>query len=289
MHQKLKKRSITAIKLIVSFGLIAWVMSQLNWKEIQLIFKSAQTTYLVLAVVVFLISQWFSVLRFNLFIRKIGIRLPLTFHWKLYLLGMFYNFFLPGGVGGDAYKAYFLSKNTNKSLKKVGQIVFIERFLGIVAIGFLLGAIGLLVTTPYPYFLNVLVYVCAILCTFFLLKWIARWLFVHKKRIHWVFTYSMCIQLLQLLCVFFLLKSFHIDQFYATYLLLFLISSVLSVISFAGLGIREAVFMYGAVLFQFNPEISTTVALSFSLITALVSFFGVIYLVKQLDIHPSKN
>lgn len=284
MHPKLKKRSITALKLIVSFCLITWVLFQLNWKEIQLIFRSAQIPYLLLAILAFMISQWFSVLRFNVFIRKIGIRLPMNFHLKLYLLGMFYNFFLPGGVGGDAYKIYFLSKNTDKKFKKVGQIVFIERFLGIVAIGLLLGFISLFVKTPFPYSLNILICGLAFLVVYFLLKWIRRWLFVHKKRIHWVFLYSLIIQLMQLICVFFLLKSFHIDEFYANYLLLFLVSSVLSVISFAGLGIREAVFMYGAILFQFNPEVSTIVALSFSLITAFVSLFGIIYLLKPLKI-----
>lgn len=31
---------------------------------------------------------------------------------------MFYNLFLPGGIGGDAYKGYVIQKNINRAPRK---------------------------------------------------------------------------------------------------------------------------------------------------------------------------
>lgn len=284
MRPKLRKQFITAIKILISIGLISLVFSKLDWTGIRQMLKLTDFFYFAIAVLFFLISQLISIFRFNIFIRKIGVRLTFEANSKLYLLGMFYNFFLPGGVGGDAYKAFALSKSHKKSLKKVGQVVFVERFLGIVAIGFMTCILVLFTQSEFSYYWNLGIALTGFIATFIFLKLIIRFLHTYKKRIYIGFLYSMFIQTAQLICVFFLLKSFQIEGYYLIYLILFLISSVLSVISFAGLGIREAVFYYGAHWFQFNPDTSATVALSFSLITAVVSFMGIIYLFQTIPL-----
>lgn len=289
MKPKLKKQFITAIKILVSIGLISLVFSKLDWTGIRQMLLSANLYYFATGVILFLISQVVSIFRFNIFIRKIGVRLTFEANSKLYLLGMFYNFFLPGGVGGDAYKAFALSKSHGKSLKKVGQVVFVERFLGIVAIGFMTCVLVLFVSSEFSYYWNLGIALAGFLGTFIFLKLIIRFLHTYKKRIYIGYFYSILIQSAQLLCVFCLLKSFQIESDYLIYLILFLISSVLSVISFAGLGIREAVFYYGANWFQFNADTSATVALSFSLITAVVSFFGIIYLFQSINLKKKSS
>jgi len=279
---KLKKQFVTTIKILVSLGLIALVFSKLDWSGVRLILKSANPIYFAGAVIFFLISQLISIFRFNIFMRKVGVRLSFEANSKLYLLGMFYNFFLPGGVGGDAYKAFALSKSHKKSLKKIGQVVFVERFLGIVAIGFVLGLLILFLKTEYSYFWNLGIAFCGIISTIIILKLIIRFLHTYKKRVYIGFFYSVLIQIAQLICIFCILKSFGIDDNYLIYILLFLTSSILSVISFAGLGIREAVFFYGAHFFNFDQDISATVALAFSIITAIISFVGIIFLFKPI-------
>lgn len=260
------------------------VFSKLDWKQIGVMLKTANPFYFAGAVLMFLASQLVSIFRFNLFIRKVGVRISFEANSKLYLLGMFYNFFIPGGVGGDAYKAYILSKTHSKSLKKLGQVVFLDRFLGIVAIGFVTSILGMFITLPFPYFWNILVLVLGIIGTTIILKLAIRYFHTHKKRVYIGFYYSVLVQVCQIVCVLFILKSFQVEGSYSIYLLLFLVSSVLSVISFAGLGIREAVFYYGATWFQFNSDTSASVALAFSIITAVVSFMGIIYLFKSIPL-----
>lgn len=283
MKPKLKKNFITAIKIAISLGLIILVFRQLNWEQIRLTLGQANPFYFGLAVILFVVSQIISVFRFNLFIRKVGVRIRFKTNLQLYLLGMFYNFFLPGGVGGDAYKAFALSKAQNKSLKKVGQIVFVERFLGILGIGFCLCLLLLFLPFELSYLWNMMVSLVGFTGVFLVLKLIIRWLKIHPKRVYMGMIYSILIQITQIGCVFFILKSFQVDGNYIAYFSLFLISSILSVISFAGLGIREFVFYYGAEWFQFNPDIAAAVALSFSIITAFVSFLGIIYVIKPIQ------
>lgn len=282
MKPKLKKQIFTFLKISISIGLIWLIFSKLNWSSIREMLREANLFYFFMALVCFVISHFVSVIRFDVFIRKIGIKMSLIANLKLYMVGMFYNLFLPGGVGGDAYKVYLLNETFEKGLKKTGQIVFIERFIGLVAIGFALIVLLLFLDTPFPYALNLLVFAVGTISVWMLMKLLGRWMNIYKKRIYLVFFYSMVAQFFQILSVWFILLSFKTGGDYLAYFFMFLISSVLSIVSFAGLGIREFVFYYGANWFHFNPDISASVGLAFSVMTAFVSFFGIFYIFKSL-------
>lgn len=286
---KLKKHLSTTIKITISAVLIWLIFRKLDWILVGQLLKTSNIFYLSLAIIFFVFSQFISIFRFNIFIRKIGIRLNLKTNARLYLLGMFYNFFLPGAVGGDAYKVYLLNKSHKKSIKRIGEVIFIERLIGVLAIGFLGSILIFFVQLPVAPNLNFGLCVLGILLTGFALKWIIRYLHSYKKRVHIVFFYSLLVQMSQLFSVLFILKSFNVEGYYIIYLLLFLISSVLSVISFAGIGIREAVFYYGAQWYDFNPDVSASVALTFSIFTAIISFSGIVYMVKGVQLADTEN
>lgn len=247
--------------------------------------KSARLIYLLLATICFTLSIGISVLRFDLLIKNAGIRLDFRNNSRLYLLGMFYNFFIPGGIGGDAYKAYLLSKSYDKNLKRIARLVFIERFLGLLAIGFILSVLVLFIKTPFSYGYNLGIFITAFILTLLVLKLLVQWLKTHHKRIYLGFIYSVLIQLTQIISILFILKSFDVMDGYISYVFIFLVSSVLSIFSFAGIGIREATFYFGASFFAFNPEISVSIALIFSLITAMISSFGILYSFKIIRIQ----
>lgn len=255
----------------------------MDWTHILSMLKAAKLYYLLPAVLFIFLSVFFSIIRFNLFIRQIGIRISFWTNVKLNFLGMFYNFFLPGGIGGDAYKIYLLNKTFKKSIKKTGQLIFVERFLGVMVIGVFLSILGLRIETPFAYYWNVFIFCLGIISVFIILKLLSRLFFIYKKRIYWGFFYSIWVQLSQLICVFFILKSFSIEGDFPTYMFIFLISSLLSVISFAGVGVRETVFYYSAFWFDFNQSTSASIALSFSLLTALVSFCGIFFMNNTLQ------
>ena len=76
----------------------------------------------------------FAAFRWQILLRVQKIRLSFPRVAGLFLIGMFYNQFLPGGTGGDIIKSYLLLKETPD--KKAGALlaVVFDRLIGLVAL-----------------------------------------------------------------------------------------------------------------------------------------------------------
>jgi uncharacterized membrane protein YbhN (UPF0104 family) len=86
----------------------------------------------------------------------------------------------------------------------------------------------------------------------------------------------MVVQLLQVACAWTLLQSLHVADAPATYLTVFLVSSLVSVLplSVGGIGLRELVFVTAANYSAISPESSVAFSLLFFVVTALSSLPG---------------
>ena len=82
-------------------------------------------------------SSW----RLLSFFKSIDLRLDPRFNFRLYLLGIFYNLLLPGGIGGDGYKIYLLHKTYKQPAKKVFWAIAFDRLSGLWAIGLIIVAL----------------------------------------------------------------------------------------------------------------------------------------------------
>lgn len=69
--------------------------------------------------------------RFRLLLAAQGVKIGRYHNLKLYLIGSFFNFVIPGGVGGDAIKAYYLHKDLGHQSRGVPYTVIFDRFLGL--------------------------------------------------------------------------------------------------------------------------------------------------------------
>jgi glycosyltransferase 2 family protein len=176
---------------------------------------------------------------------------------------MFYNLFLPGSISGDAYKVVRLSKDYNVAYKKTTAAVLLDRFSGLVALGVLLVIFwviafkggyysgwlmtGILLGIPVFY------YVVKIFFPYFLPGFFPT------------FAWGIAVQVLQVACMYCILKALHVDTNIEQYMLIFLISSVVAVLPFTigGLGAREVVFLWGAQIFGLDHTISIMASLLF--------------------------
>ena len=77
-----------------------------------------------------------------------------------------------------------------------------------------------------------------------------------------------------------IIKSFEINTDELFLISIFLISSILSILSVGGVGIREFIFLNFSSLTTIDQENLVLLALMFTLITAFVSLFGIIYTAK---------
>ena len=89
---------------------------------------------LLLAFLLFIFSKTVAAFRLNNFFRQIEINISEAYNFKLYLLGMFYNLFLPGGIGGDGYKIYLLNKKFDVKIKSLFWAVLLDRLSGMMVV-----------------------------------------------------------------------------------------------------------------------------------------------------------
>lgn len=285
---KTKKKNLlsTFFKIGVTVLLLYIIFTKIPLHEVWGTIKKSNTLYLSLAVLCFIASQWISAKRLLILFRAVHFSLSSTSNYILYLTGMFYNFFIPGGIGGDAYKVYILNKNFKWPVKKLSAAVLLDRFIGLTAIGILL--IILLACIPLVTTLNLLwvapfALLFGVLSSYLFTKHIfPSFLSLYPKTL----LLSVCIQVLQCICLICIVKSISISETdsYIPYIIVFLISSVLSVFSFSGIGVREMIFYQASSLFIFNSTTAVTIGVLFSVITAFVSLFGLIFHIKKPEL-----
>lgn len=84
-----------------------------------------------------------QVLRWQYLLKAWSIRQGFGSLWRWSLTGMFLNNFLPGGLGGDAFRVYSTSRHTGK-LEDIAATIFYERILSYSALVILgLGSLGI--------------------------------------------------------------------------------------------------------------------------------------------------
>lgn len=271
----------TFLKIALTFILLYIVFSTIPLNDVWIVLKKSNPVLLFLALVSFILSQVVSANRLLQLLKWSGFILDSKKNYILYLVGMFYNFFIPGGIGGDAYKIYILNKEYKWSAKKLTTVVFVDRLMGLIAIGVLIVLLCLFI----PYFatenlvwLLFVVLAIGLVFSYFFIKWLfASFLGIFIKSA----LQSILIQLLQCICIVLLLSSISKTDDYIIYIIAFLLSSVLSIFSFSGIGVREMILYQASTLFAFDSMKAVTIGLLFSILTAFVSLFGIYFHFKQ--------
>ena len=280
------KKLFTALKIVISALLIYFVFTKISFLEVLQTLKRTQPFYLFLASIFFVLSKMIASFRVNLYFHQLQVFLTQISNLKLYLLGMFYNLFLPGGIGGDAYKGYLIKKQFNIDTKKIVSVLVLDRLSGLLLL-FMYACILI------PFLnLNLIPYIeyyalAAILLGISVFWILNKKFFQYVLPIFWkAFGYSALVQFFQILSAYFILQSLDIELNTISYLFIFLVSSIVSVIplTIGGIGSRELTFFYGATLFHLEENTSIGISMIFFLITAFVSLFGIYYHFKKPEL-----
>jgi uncharacterized membrane protein YbhN (UPF0104 family) len=280
---KPNKKLVTVFKIIISLVLIYFVFIKIDFNDVLNTLKKTKPLYLFLAVLFFVFSKVIASYRVNLYFHQLKIYLTQLSNLKLYLLGMFYNLFLPGGIGGDAYKGYIIKKEFEVDTKKVIAVLVLDRLSGLLLLFIYACLLFVFVDQTIIAYKELLSFIAIIssVIVFWLLN---KRYFNYVMPIFWKsFCYSAFVQFFQLISVFLILQALSISTNNIAYLFIFLISSIVAVIplTIGGIGSREVTFYYGASLFNLNESTSIGISMVFFLITAFVSFFGLYYHFKK--------
>jgi uncharacterized membrane protein YbhN (UPF0104 family) len=262
------------------------VIQKIDLRQTKEIIFHAGMGWLLLALLAFNLSKVISSFRLNQFFKSIGLSLPALYNLKLYYVGMFYNLFLPGGIGGDGYKVYLLNRSHKTSIRHLVSSTLLDRISGLMALVFLALLLTFLINLSF--FGTWVRWTLAgiLLISYPVYYLILKVLFKNfVGAFHVTNLLSFCVQLAQLLCAYLILKSLSVPGLYIEYLTLFLLSSVVAVLPFTigGVGARELVFIFGSDYLMIDKNTAVAFSVLFFLLTAISSFSGIFFETKLKD------
>ena len=286
METGLRKKLTTIAKIAISAILIYFIFTKVDFKEVLDIIKGTKPEYLILAISFFIVSKIIASVRLNLYFHELGIKLTQKSNLELYLLGMFYNLFLPGGIGGDAYKGYLIKRNFEIDTKKVVSVLVLDRLSGLLLLFIYACILALFLKSSWFDKFHIAIIVLGLL-SIVVFWYLNKRFFSFVIPVFWrSFALSAIVQLAQLMSVLFILRSLAIQTSEIAYLFIFLISSIVSVLplTIGGIGSREVTFFYGATLLALEENTSIGISMVFFLITAFVSLAGIVYHFKKIKL-----
>ena len=265
------------LKLAITVAALWYVFTKIELQQLIGTIGQSNFFYLAGALLLFVLSKMVSSVRLNRYLGSIGISISEKANMKLYLLGMYYNLFLPGGIGGDGYKIYLLNRRYDVATRQIFWAVMMDRLIGVVMLFCM--AVVLFCFVPgmgaYAWYTWILIPL-----SIFITYLIFRRFFPYLLNVFRITNlYSLVVQLLQLLSAFLILLSLKVPGNLEGYLFVFLISSMVAVLplTIGGIGSREFTFMLGAQWLGLDLNLSIALSLLFYLITAFTSLWGILY------------
>ena len=268
------------------------VLSRTGFEKVISTLKGISIPAFIVAMILYIFAQFISSLRWKLFLpRTLGIRKL----FSLYLIGSFFNTLLPGIIGGDAVKGFYLYQSTGKGGLTLASI-FMDRYIGFVV---LIAICALAFPFGFSFFqgsrlawllpLIILSFITASFLIFGLrlgkrINMISKFYdYFHAYRnqkdiIVKTVLLSVLVQFSGILSIYVLTLGF--KQYVPfTALLIFVPLIVMFTtipISISGLGVREGAYVVLFGLVDIKPEVATAISLSWFLAIASSSLLGLI-------------
>ena len=277
MKIKLKPFFKVLLKLAITVAALWYVFSRIEVQQVFATIGQSKLFFLAGALLLFVLSKMLSSVRLNSFLASIGIHISQLANMKLYLLGMYYNLFLPGGIGGDGYKIYLLNKRYDVPARRIFWAVMMDRIIGVLALGCM--AVVLFCFVPgmgsYAWYAWLLI-PFSVFATYLIFRRFFPYLLPVFRTTN---LQSLVVQLLQLLSALLILLALKEPGNLESYLFVFLISSMVAVLplTIGGIGSREFTFMLGAQWLGLDLNLSIALSLLFYLLTVFTSLWGIIY------------
>lgn len=264
-----------ALKLALSGGLLTYLFFTLDWRQL----KALQAELLTTLPLGFIISMGcfvFMAARWRVLVQMQANRFPFPVAYRGYLIGSYFNIFMPGAVGGDLIRTKYCLGACDIGIKKAGLVVITERVFGLAALAILF-AIGITIV-PEQFailelgWLSVFIGIAvAFISIMVLIYWLSRHIVIELPSLSLLLILSAAGQMADIVIAYIVLAEINSPVQFVTLLFVMPLVYVATVlpISIGGLGVREGVL--SGLLVLFGVEYSTAI---------ITSFF--LYLVKVL-------
>lgn len=102
-------------------------------EDLQEVLASLNYLYFLPICLLLFMNTVLSALKWRLLLAADGVNIPLSTLTMTYLIGSFYNLFLPSNIGGDSYRIYDIAQKSRDSVRSAAS-VFADRFSGFLAL-----------------------------------------------------------------------------------------------------------------------------------------------------------
>jgi len=123
----------TLVKIAVSLGVLAFLLSRLNRAELLSQVANAEPFWLLLALGLYFVAIFLGVLKWRFLVRAQRLQVSYVDLASFTFAGLFIGNVLPSNLGGDVVRAYSLARATNESTEAAITSVVVDRLMGLVA------------------------------------------------------------------------------------------------------------------------------------------------------------
>lgn len=299
-------------KIAISALIIGIFVYTVDWNEFFRLIKEVKTSWLLVILFIIIFRNFVSGFRFHL-LSSVFKNVSTWILTKHYFIGSMFNLFLPTTIGGDGIRVFLLAEEGIE--KKDGLLlVLVERFIGFfsfILFSFFacflvdipnlwrLGIVGIFVAYAGLVALAIFVpdkgselpVVGAFIKSFHQLK-------KHKKLLFYTLLVSVFYQFISILMRYFVAVAFGIEVPLMAFLAFIPLINIVTLlpISFGGVGLREAAFVFffaqvglsqeEAILISVGSFIALTIT---GIIGALIYFYDKIFKNVQYDLDAAKQ
>ena len=308
----IKKFLLFFIRTLVSVSLIYFLILKIGKGKLLSLpqyAKEANFLWIFWGFILFFTAVILGAIRWGLFLESQGVKLLFKDIFNLTYIGFFFSNFLPGVVGGDIVKFYYLGKQTGEMSSSFTSI-FMDRIMGLMGLLFI-ATISLVLSLQkivarelFPYMIGgiLIIFVIFFLILNYRLSFLEKikWMGLGEKikrifdsfqtyrkfpKILFItFSISLIVQFEMIIITYFISLAFHLRISPVYFFLFFpLVSVIMSLpISISGFGTREWAFVF---FFSSLPKITKLDALALSLGLYFLTLFtsswgGFIYMWK---------
>ncbi len=127
------------LKLTVSFALLAYIiLKKASVPDILRVLRGVDIFWILASFSLHALGVWISAVRWRILILAQGDTVPLGYLVKSYLVGTFFNNFLPSRFGGDVVRIWDGSRYSGSVLRS-SAVVLVERLTGVIILLLLVG------------------------------------------------------------------------------------------------------------------------------------------------------
>ncbi len=311
---RLGGKQLLACKLAFSIGLLVLLYRKTPVAEIGAVIGNVDVRFFFPIALLLLANTVLSALKWYLFLRSDGVEIPLSTLTVTYLIGSFYNLFLPSNIGGDGYRIYDIARKSREGVRSAAS-VFADRFSGFLALVFLSLTASVPVTArlhdprfillPLVIFLGLLVIVWALfrqtparwflqvtrldrfdalrrLCDKFFLSFATYGR--NRRLLCQVMLISFAFQLSVVTVVYLLALSLHVSISYFYFLAFVPLITLLEAlpISIYGIGIRDAGYVFFFSWAGMGNLQTRSLALLFLAVTVVYALIGGLFYLGRI-------